>query len=307
MRNMIFKHDPNFPSVTIVVPVYNGEENIENCIKSLLNQKYPKENLEIIIVDNNSTDNTAEIIKRYPVKYLAEIKQGVCYARNRGLKEATGDLLAYTDSDCIADENWIAMLASNFKSSSIGGVGGHLASVESDNLIEKYIAHREILTQEKMFQDKPFSPPFFITANVMYRTEALKKIGGFDNFFTISGEDADLAWRVVDEGYSLLLEEKAIVYHKHRANLKKFCKQMFGYGIGSAAIFKKYRHRFGATLWFDYMAYINIIKSLYHLPKYYFFKNDSLSRYVFLIDIINNLSFITGKIYGSIKYKTIVF
>lgn len=295
------------PSVSIVIPVYNGEDNIDKCIESIINQDYPKEKTEIIIVDNNSKDNTANIIKTFPVKYIFEKKQGVCFARNKGLELANNELIAYTDSDCIAEKNWISRLVPHFSDETIGGVGGHLEAFPPENYIERYIALREVLTQEKMYAEKIYSPPFFITANVIYRANILKKIGGFDNFFKIAGEDADISWRVVAEGYKLILEPSAIVFHKHRSNLKRFCKQMFNYGIGSAAIFKKYHKKFGVNYWFDWDAYQNMLGGIYYTPYNFFTKKETFEKLVPILDATNNFCFIAGKIYGSLKYKTIVF
>lgn len=294
------------PFVSIVVPVYQAQDTIEMCIESLLAQDYPKDKLEILLVDNNSTDDSANLIKKYPVKYLFEEKRGICFARNKGLNEAKGELTANIDSDCCADKNWISKLVTHFSDKEIGGVGGHLAPFQTNNIIEKFTIYRNILSQEAMFCEKKNSPSFFITANVMYRLDVLKKIGGLDNFFSIAGSDADLSWRVVDAGYKLILEPGAIVYHKHRTDVKRLFKQLFYYGIGTAAIFKKYKKKFGKRFWLHFYAYRNMMRGFCLAPFYLLFKKDKFEKFIPLLDGICNLGFVLGKIYGSIKYKVLV-
>ena len=103
------------PLVSVIVPVYNRGEAIGKCIKSLLAQEYPKKKLEIIIVDNNSNDKTKDTIKKYPVKYLLEKEKGSYAARNKGIEHAKGEIIAFTDSDCIADKQWVSCLAEGFE------------------------------------------------------------------------------------------------------------------------------------------------------------------------------------------------
>ena len=115
----------NYPFVSIIVPVYNGERTIGNCIESLLSLKYSHSKYEVIIVDNNSKDATLKIIQKYPVISLIEKRIQSSYAtRNTGLKKATGKIIAFTDSDCIADKDWILKSVECFKDEKIGCVGG---------------------------------------------------------------------------------------------------------------------------------------------------------------------------------------
>lgn len=94
--------------ISVVVPFHNVEEYIEDCISALLSQHYPQDCYEIILVDNNSTDRTAEIARRYPqLKLLSESKAGPYAARNRGVAKSKGAIVAFTDSDCTPHEDWL--------------------------------------------------------------------------------------------------------------------------------------------------------------------------------------------------------
>lgn len=95
-------------SISVVVPFYNSEHLIEKCLHSLLKQEYPEGSYEIILINNNSTDSSADIIGRFPrVKLISEPKRGSYAARNRGLEEASGEIIAFTDSDCAASSDWL--------------------------------------------------------------------------------------------------------------------------------------------------------------------------------------------------------
>ena len=103
--------------ISVVVPFYNAERYIGDCIQSLLSQDYPRAQYEIILVDNNSNDASAEVVRRYPeVKLISETKQGAYSARNRGVAEATGELIAFTDPDCLAARDWLKNLSKAMES-----------------------------------------------------------------------------------------------------------------------------------------------------------------------------------------------
>jgi glycosyltransferase involved in cell wall biosynthesis len=98
--------------ISVVVPFYNSEAWVEACIQGLMNQSYSEGRCEYIFVDNNSTDGSAAIVRRYPaVRLLSETKRGSYAARNRGLRDARGKIIAFTDSDCIARPDWLEQIA----------------------------------------------------------------------------------------------------------------------------------------------------------------------------------------------------
>lgn len=111
--------------ISVIVPCFNSEQYIGECIESLLSQTYPRGNYEIIIVDNNSTDSSPEIVKKYSeVKLLTEERKGSYAARNRGLKEAGGRIIAFTDSDCAPETDWLECISKVMESSNSGIVVG---------------------------------------------------------------------------------------------------------------------------------------------------------------------------------------
>lgn len=115
--------------VSVVVPAYNEEKYIAACIESLLNQE--EKPYEIIIVDNNSTDKTSEIVKKYPVKIIKENRKGITFARNKGFNITTGDIIARTDADTKVQKDWIKKIKENFKDKDLLGLSGTIFFYDS--------------------------------------------------------------------------------------------------------------------------------------------------------------------------------
>ena len=293
----------DLPSVSIIVPVYNGERFIGKCIESLLALDYPADKREIIIVDNNSKDRTSEIVKQYPVQYLLEKKQGACCARNTGYRNAVFPLVAFTDSDCIAEKTWIRELAKHFQDETVGGCGGHLEPAPPQTVIEEYVIYKDILSQERALRDEAISPPFLITANAMYRKDILEELGGFDENFTVNGEDADLAWRVRWKGYELEYEARAIVYHHHRSTLWRLLKQIRSYGAGTSYLFWKHHRKLGYETFFNRHPYLEMFRAFFRIPFHLLFRKGKLQRILPMLEFLGAASFLTGKIQTSLKLR----
>ena len=127
------------PLVSVIVPVRNEEHLIAQCLRSLLDQDYPKDRLEVLVVDNDSTDRSREIIRQFPVQYLFEKKKGASAARNAGARAARGDLLAFTDSDCVVPSHWVSRLVSALNEDSVDAVGGDTPVNSQGSLIGDYL------------------------------------------------------------------------------------------------------------------------------------------------------------------------
>ena len=227
------------PNVSVIIPVYNGEATIGQCVESLLAQNYPKDRYEIIVVNNNSTDRTVEIVRQYPVILQNEKKQGPAAARNRGLAHVRGEIVAFTDADCFADPRWLRELVDPFSDPTVGGVGGAIESASNATALERYADERPLLNHS-------FSPsrslPYLITGNAAYRRELLNQVGGFDERFPLAaGEDTDLSWRILlATPYQLRYAPKAAVYHHHRYTLSGLFKQSFKYATTRHRMHIKY-------------------------------------------------------------------
>lgn len=299
--------------VSIIVPVYNGERTLDKCIKSLLYLEYPKEKYEIIVVDNNSTDNSIEIAKKYPVKLLHEGKQSSYAARNFGVKNAKGEIVAYTDADCVVDKEWLRQLVKNFKDETIAGVGGEILAYNPKSIVERYSDKNDVLSQKSNFNFEivGFKMPFMATANAAYKKQILNEIGLFDDSFT-SGGDVDLAWRITLNGYKIVFEPKALIYHRHRTTLYGLFKQFFRYGEGHPKLFRKHNAIFSKKYSIDILGYFRIPYDLmkhlsWRILTAYQYSGKERQVYIVtpIFDAFKMLALKLGWIWGSIKYRVI--
>lgn len=227
------------PSFSIIVPVYNGEATIGECIRSLLGLDYPRDRYEILVVDNNSTDNTATIIKKHPVRYLVEGEIRSSYAtRNRGIREARGEILAFTDADVVVGRNWLKRALDCLQDGEADMVAGAVEIVTHDppNILEACDRYM-FLNQERCVQEG-----FGVTANLLVRREVFEDVGLFEESLVSSG-DYEFGRRATGKGHSLIYCRDAKVCHLARATLGALLKKSrrLGYGRAQLAILGKER------------------------------------------------------------------
>ncbi len=228
--------------VSIVVPVRNGEAVIGPCIRSLLGARYPNARSEILVVDNASTDRTAEIIQQFPVRYLFAAERGPSCARNRGIEECKGDWVVFVDADCVATTEWLAELVLPFENSDVWGVAGEIISYPPKTKAQRYMAMRKSLWQKPAVESRFW--PFAVTANVAFRRETFAHIGLFDPLL-VRGQDKDFGRRFLDAGLELAYAPRAVVFHRHRETTWGFFRQHMGWGFGAALLHVKYRLPWG--------------------------------------------------------------
>ena len=233
--------DDATPFVSVIIPALNGERTIRECLVSLLKMDYPVERREILVVDNGSTDSTAEIVNSFPVRYLQEERRGSFSARNKGIEASKGEVLAFTDADCVVTADWLRELVQGFDSEEVGVVVGETISYPPKTLAERYMAMRKPLWQKRVIR-YPVSP-WFGTSNVAFRRKVFNQIGLFDPQFLRVG-DIDYSWRIFQSGnLKLIYRPKAVVFHRHRLTTWDLFKQYRGYGYGQAVLCRKYQEK----------------------------------------------------------------
>lgn len=243
------------PKVSVVVCTYNGAGRIKSLLDSLKKQTY--KNLEIIIVDDGSTDGTSDIVKKYPFKRITHEgnnNKGLADSRNKGVEVSKGDIIVFTDDDCVADKNWIKEIAKCYqKNPSVNGVGGKIKPYSLETLFEKYdhYARHPIFfhpTYEynrkerirsylgKMFsmKKKTLKDGQKLSAvmglNSSYKKDIIKEVGMHEPGLR-RGVDFDLNMKLRKEGIlNAVYCDRAIIYHKHRIGFKAFVKHVFDYG-----------------------------------------------------------------------------
>ncbi|MEI8175711.1 MAG: glycosyltransferase, partial [Candidatus Omnitrophota bacterium] len=215
------------PSISIIIPAYNADRTIAQTLEACLAQDYPKDALEIIVVDDGSTDDTKDIVARYPVRYIAQKNAGPAAARNRGWRAAKGELICFTDADCIPEKAWATKIARGYESDNVGAVGGSYDIANPRSLLASCI-HQEILARH---ESMPRSVRALGSYNLSVRRELLERVGGFDEMYrTSSGEDNDLSYRLLREGKQLMFDRSIVVAHHHPENLGRYLRTQFWHG-----------------------------------------------------------------------------
>jgi glycosyltransferase involved in cell wall biosynthesis len=185
--------------ISVVVPVYNSDTYIESCIKALLSQNYPVDHYEIIMVDNNSNDYSPEIIKRYPdIKYLKRNKQGSYAARNKGILEAKGEIIAFTDADCAPSVDWLRNIEDSLLNPEINVILGS-NRFASDTHILSMLTGYEAEKAAYAFSGDDETIYYGYTNNMAIRKKVFNRLGLFLEI--TRGADTIFVRRVVD-GYS---------------------------------------------------------------------------------------------------------
>jgi cellulose synthase/poly-beta-1,6-N-acetylglucosamine synthase-like glycosyltransferase len=205
---------PEVPTVTVVVPVRDGVATIRTCIEALLTQDWPREALELIVVDNRSTDATRAVVAEYPVRLVEERRVQSSYAaRNRGVAASHGHLLAFTDADCVPDPGWVRALAAAFADHRVGLAAGPIEAWRAERLVERYQAVRALRAERAAHHPVM---PFAQTANAACPRVVFDAVGGFDAACAFGG-DLDFCWRVQrSTGLKLAYQTAAVVRHRHR-------------------------------------------------------------------------------------------
>ncbi len=222
-----------YPQISVIVPIYNGEQDIPDLISCLQNQTYPAHLVEYILVDNGSQDHTAEIIfeaiesfstREFTLRYRSETQiQGPGAARNRGIKCSSGEILVFTDVDCRPDPKWVEQMVRPFVLDQVGIVAGNIKALPGNTIWENYAEHKGFLSPIKLL-NHPFGPSA-ATANLAIRRQVLESIGLFRPYL-ISGEDTDLCWRMLKStAWKIYFVENAIISHRHRNQLQDLRKQ----------------------------------------------------------------------------------
>ena len=223
---------PDYPSVSIIIPVHNRPEDIDRCLQSIAQLDYPKSKLETIVVDDASSDHTPNVVSRRDAKLLVMSKnRGASFCRNRGAEAAKGELLAFVDSDCLVSSGWLLELVPAFQNQAVAILGGSIDGYYQASSLDKYEQVKSSLRVGNRLRrsdadDKSFYVP---SCNMLVRKAEFLGSGGFDEGLRV-GEDVDLCWRMQDTGVVLEYRPKGSVFHKHRAKWKSFCRRRFDYG-----------------------------------------------------------------------------
>lgn len=238
------------PRVSVVVASYQGGHTLEACLASLERLNYS--DYEVILVDDGSTDSTRQIGAAHPqIRYFKhEQNLGLSVARNTGIAAATGEVIAFTDADCRADEDWLYHLVGDLLDSGFAGIGGHNLLPPDDSILAAAVlvspggpAH--VMLNDRQAEHVP-------GCNMAFYKWALDDIGGFDPIFRRAGDDVDICWRLQQRRWKIGFSPAGFVWHHRRSTVAAYLRQQSGYGEAEALLVRKHPEFFnavGASVW----------------------------------------------------------
>ncbi|WP_461126743.1 glycosyltransferase [Spirosoma aerophilum] len=235
-----FASQQQLPKMSVVVCSYNGASTIRDTMEGLLKVDYP--DFEVIVVNDGSTDKTAEIVSEYPFQLISTENRGLSNARNTGIYAATGDIVAFIDDDAYPDVHWLRYLAFSYLTTSHGGIGGPNLLPANDGPIATCVANApggpvHVLTTDEIAEHIP-------GCNMSFRRDVLLEIDGLDPIYRSAGDDVDLCWRVQLTGRTIGFHPSAMVWHHRRNSVKAYWKQQKGYGRAEALLEQKWPERY---------------------------------------------------------------
>ncbi|HKM99990.1 MAG TPA: glycosyltransferase [Candidatus Binataceae bacterium] len=230
------------PMVSVVICAYNAERTISQCLESLSRLAYP--NYEVIVVDDGSQDRTAAIAAEFSQFRVISLhdNKGLSAARNAGLGATRGEIVAYTDSDCVVDPHWLTFMVRTMQEDRFDGCGGPNYAPHEDAMVAACVAAApgapsHVLTGESAAEH-------LAGCNMAFTRAALMRAGGFDAQFTSAGDDVDICWRMLKAGFRLGYSPAAFVWHFPRNTIKAYFGQQGGYGRAEAMLYRRYPERF---------------------------------------------------------------
>jgi cellulose synthase/poly-beta-1,6-N-acetylglucosamine synthase-like glycosyltransferase len=291
------------PAISVVVPTKNSQRMIEKCLNSLTSQSYS--NYEIIIVDGHSVDNTIKIVSKFPAKIVFEDGGTRASACNVGISHSRGEIVAFTDDDCLVPKGWLEKIAKHFEDPNVAVVGGPgLTPPDSDKWEKTFGAIRTLVIKST----NELGPVEQIPGcNSAYRKTTLIEKGGFTEYLP-TAEETELHFRIMESGLKLVYDSELGVYHYPRVNLSKFLKQNFRYGVGKGLMLRLHP---SALKMSDIVAVALILAPLVLVPILYFSFNFGLLLFVVLVSMFCGVALVIS-LYASIterqtKYLPLIF
>ncbi len=222
---------------TVIIPARNASDTISACLLAVTQQNEMRleEDYEIIVVDDGSTDDTARIAQSFEgVKVISQPNAGPAAARNRGAREARGEILVFTDSDCVPDSNWLKTILNRFADPQVVGVKG-VYSTGSQLPVSRFVQMEYEYKYERMKRLE--SIDFIDTYSAAYRRNVFLENGGFDPIFPVpSVEDQEFSFRLARKGYRLVFEPAAKVSHRHDKSIREYFVRKFWIGYWKAVM-----------------------------------------------------------------------
>ena len=222
------------PKISVVVTSKNNEQTIGECLRSIVELDYPKEFLEILLIDAYSTDKTQQIAENYPIQVISKALNAPA-AYNYAMKISSHNILAFVDSDVKVEKDWLKKLVPHLNDEKTAGVSGNIETWNAENAWARTIGYdiKNRYTRIKDFTGR------VATMNLLFKRSVLEEVGGFDEDFP-SQYDTELGYRISRLGYRIAFERNAICYHFNRPTLRTYWRQQLQYGKNTVRLYFKY-------------------------------------------------------------------
>ncbi len=226
--------------ISIVIPAWRAEETISSAVSASIAQQWEGGSIEVLVVDDGSPDRTADRAEAAGARVLRQGNAGPASARNRGWKEARGEWIFFTDSDCAPEPDWVATLARHLEDDSVGAAGGSYSAANGDRTLAACIQAEIEYRHSSMKGDVRFLGSF----NLAIKRTLLEETGGFDESYRdASGEDNDLSYRLRIAGYRLRFDPEARVSHIHPVRLERYLKEQARHGFWRMKLYSAHPSR----------------------------------------------------------------
>lgn len=229
-------------TVSVIVPAFNAAGTLGECLAALLAQTAPRSSYEIIVVDDGSLDATADVAARYcgeGVRLVRQQNQGAAGARNTGVAHAAGDLLLFTDSDCVPQPDWIERMVAAFADpETVGAKGTYLTTQR--RLVARFVQIEYEDRYDRMRHQERID--FVDTYSAGYRRDVFQQNGGF-NVAVRFVEDQEFSFRLAEKGYKLVFVPEARVSHWHDQDVFEYVERKFNIGVWKARVMQRHPER----------------------------------------------------------------
>jgi mycofactocin system glycosyltransferase len=240
-----------FPPISVIIPTRDRAESLGECLESVYLQDYPSDQIEIIVVDDGSLDETQKLVSSFSCTLLTNTRsRGQSYCRNIGARQAKNEILAFLDDDCISGRSWLRDLVPYLQWEEVGAVGGYVDGYSHRSLLDRYEREFSRLNLGKyILRGVKDQSMFYVPmCNMLVRKKAFVEAGGIRETMHV-GEDVDFCWRMRGAGWLALYVPSGIVMHKHRNTLGKMLRRRADYGATEAVLCALHPHRRKTLQW----------------------------------------------------------
>ncbi len=294
----------NRPFVSIIIPSHNRPKCLQQCLAAITELDYARDKFEVIVVDDGSSTQLDPIVDLFSAKInLHLLKQehaGPAGARNRGVKQAKGEFLVFTDDDCRPTPGWLATLTNFLSIKPDSMIGGEILNALPGNLFSS--ASQALVSYLYFYYNKNSKEAHFFTANnIALSKKCFLAVGGFDQEWGIAAaEDREFCDRWLLSGYQMTYAPEAVVYHAHSMSLTGFWDQHFNYGRGAYFFHRTRNRRNQDSMKIEPLSfYLNLIR--YPFLRFKKVKAVSISGLIALAQAAN----IVGFFWEQFKSKTV--